>query len=178
VLSAGMLLAQCAIWQGDLELWRRAKVHISEAVAKDDRERDGITLAICAVDSMLYDVKNFPAWFKIGCFELLHRDSLPAAKVYYAKYLYALGYAVAMGLVELAESLLKAKDLPETSSASAVGHIPIALSGGTFINRILYREVTEALKVDGYAVYSNEKVPCGDGGIALGQMYLASFVKD
>jgi ATP/maltotriose-dependent transcriptional regulator MalT len=101
VLSAGMLLAQCAIWQGDLELWRRAKVHISEAVAKDDRERDGITLAICAVDSMLYDVKNFPAWFKIGCFELLHRDSLPAAKVYYAKYLYATAHALASKTLEL-----------------------------------------------------------------------------
>ena len=24
-------------------------------------------------------------------------------------------------------------------------------------------------------VYTNEKVPCGDGGIALGQMYLATF---
>ena len=26
-------------------------------------------------------------------------------------------------------------------------------------------------------VYTNEKVPCGDGGIALGQMYLATFFK-
>jgi len=31
----------------------------------------------------------------MGCFEPLHRDALPAAKVYYAKYLYATGYAVA-----------------------------------------------------------------------------------
>jgi hypothetical protein len=50
---------------------------------------------------MLYDVKDFPDWFKIGCFELLHKDSLPAAKVYYAKYLYALAYGIASKSVAL-----------------------------------------------------------------------------
>ena len=101
VLSGGMLLAQCAIWRGDLHMWRRAKIHISEANAKDDREREIITLALCAVDSMLYHVKEFPEWFKIGCFEMLHRDSLPAAKVYYAKYLYAAAHGIAAKTVEL-----------------------------------------------------------------------------
>lgn len=95
ILSAGMLLAQCAIWRGDLSMWRKAKIHISEANATDDIEREIITLCICAVDSMLYDVKDFPDWFKMGCFELLHSDSLPAAKVYYVKYLYATGHGLA-----------------------------------------------------------------------------------
>lgn len=101
VISGGMLLAQCAVWRGDLQLWRRAKIHISEANAKDDKEREIITLSICVVDSMLYDVKNLPDWFKIGCFELLHRDSLPAAKVYYAKYLYAAAHGIAARTAEL-----------------------------------------------------------------------------
>lgn len=101
VLSGGMLLAQCAIWRGDLHMWRKAKIHIAEASAKDDREREIITLCICAVDSMLYDVKDFPEWFKIGCFEMLHKDSLPAAKVYYAKYLYAAGHGLAAKTIEL-----------------------------------------------------------------------------
>ncbi len=101
VISAGILLAQCAIWRGDLNLWRKAKIHIFEAEAKDDREREIITLSICAVDSMLYDVKNFPDWFKIGCFELLHKDSLPAAKVFYAKYIYATGSGIASQTFEL-----------------------------------------------------------------------------
>ena len=95
VLSAGMLLALCAIWHGDLNMWRKAKMHIAEAPAKTDNDRDLMLFAITAVDSMLYDVSSFPEWFKIGCFEPLHRDSLPAAKVYYAKYLYASGYALA-----------------------------------------------------------------------------------
>jgi len=95
VLSAGMLLALCAIWHGDLSMWSRAKKHIAEAPAQTDQDRDIMLFSITAVDSMLYDVSSFPEWFKIGCFEPLHKDSLPAAKVYYAKYLYAVAYAVA-----------------------------------------------------------------------------------
>lgn len=101
VLSAGMLLALCAIWHGDLAMWRRAKVHIAEAPAKTDNQRDIMLFSIIAVDSMLYDVAGFPEWFKIGCFEPLHKDALPAAKVYYAKYLYAAGYAVATRQLEV-----------------------------------------------------------------------------
>ena len=101
VISAGMLLALCAIWKGDIEMWRKAKVHISEAKAQNDYDREIIELAICAVDSMLYDVENFPDWFKIGCFEPLHKDALPAAKVYYAKFLYAVGHGLASKTVEI-----------------------------------------------------------------------------
>ena len=101
VLSAGMLLALCAIWNGDIEMWRRAKVHIAEAPAETDYDRDAMQLAISAVDIMLYSVENFPEWFKMGCFEPLHKDAMPAAKVYYAKYLYALGYAVATGVIKI-----------------------------------------------------------------------------
>lgn len=95
VISAGMLLALCAIWRGDLNLWRQAKIHIAEAPAKTDADRDIMIFSITAVDSMLYDIASFPEWFKIGRFEVLPRDSMPAAKVFYAKYLYATGYAVA-----------------------------------------------------------------------------------
>lgn len=101
IQSAGMLLAQCAIWKGDINMWRKAKVHIAEAPAKNDYDRDVMQLAISAVDIMVYNVESFPEWFKKGRFEPIHKDAYPAAKVYYAKYLYALGYAVAMGLVKV-----------------------------------------------------------------------------
>ncbi|MBO5305556.1 MAG: hypothetical protein J6B12_02215 [Clostridia bacterium] len=101
VIGAGMLLAMCAVWQGDIEMWRKAKIHISEAPAKSDDDRDAMLLAISAVDIMVYNVESFPEWFKKGRFEPIHKDAYPAAKVYYAKYLYALGYAVAMGLVKV-----------------------------------------------------------------------------
>ncbi|MBO6107835.1 MAG: hypothetical protein J6P16_00335, partial [Eubacterium sp.] len=46
----------------------------------------------------------------------------------------------------------------------------IVLGGGTFVNRILLSRIYTELKKRGYSVYINEKVPCGDGGIALGQL--------
>jgi len=101
MLSAGMLLALCSIWRGDLYMWRKAKMHIAEAPAQNDAQRDIAVFAITAVDSMLYNVNSFPDWFKIGCFEPIPADSLPAAKVFYAKYLYATGYAVATKEVEV-----------------------------------------------------------------------------
>jgi DNA-binding CsgD family transcriptional regulator len=101
VLSAGMLLAMCAIWQGDIVMWRRAKNHIAEAPARNDADLDMMQLAISAVDIMIYNVDSFPEWFKKGNFEPVHKDSYLAASVYYAKYLYALGYSVAMGMVKV-----------------------------------------------------------------------------
>lgn len=101
IMSAGMLLALCAIWRGDLAMWRRAKMHIAEVPVKSDLDRDIVSFSIMAVDSMLYDVAGFPEWFKIGCFEPLHKDSLPAAKVFYSKYLYASAYAIATKQMEV-----------------------------------------------------------------------------
>ncbi|MBE6925214.1 MAG: hypothetical protein E7461_00075 [Ruminococcaceae bacterium] len=116
VLSAGMLLAMCAIWKGDIHMWRRAKIHIAEAPAKNDDDRDTILLAISAVDIMLYNVQSFPKWFQIGCFEPLHKDAYPAAKVYYAKFLYAVAYSVATGVLKLpgAEGLYVMTAVPYT----------------------------------------------------------------
>ncbi len=101
VISAGMLLGLCAIWRGDLNMWRQAKIHIAEAPAKSENDRDIMAFSITAIDSILYDVSSFPEWFKIGRFEPLHKDALPAAKVFYAKYLYAIGYALATRQLEL-----------------------------------------------------------------------------
>lgn len=51
----------------------------------------------------------------------------------------------------------------------------IALSGGVFLNRILTEETIKRLSEKYFKVYMNEKVPVGDGGICLGQAYIASF---
>ena len=117
VLSAGMLLAMCAVWKGDINMWRRAKVHIAEAPAKNEDDRDTMQLAISAVDIMLYHVESFPDWFRIGCFEPLHKDAYPAAKVYYAKYLYAVAYAVATGVMRI----------PGAEGLSVMSLVPYAL---------------------------------------------------
>jgi hydrogenase maturation protein HypF len=51
----------------------------------------------------------------------------------------------------------------------------IVLSGGVFNNRILMENTTSLLENNNFKVYTNEIVPCGDGGIALGQAYISAL---
>ena len=53
----------------------------------------------------------------------------------------------------------------------------IALSGGVFQNTYLLGLCFELLENNDFKVYSNFKVPINDGGISLGQAYLASLKK-
>lgn len=50
----------------------------------------------------------------------------------------------------------------------------VALSGGVFVNVILQERCRELLEQDGFSVYVNEQVPGNDGGICLGQVWLAA----
>jgi len=51
----------------------------------------------------------------------------------------------------------------------------IALSGGVFQNNFLLSRSFDILKNDNFRVYSNFKVPVNDGGISLGQAYIAAL---
>ena len=74
--------------------------------------------------------------------------------------------SIALGFhLALAEGIVKV--------ALAAGITDVALSGGTFLNRILLTTATERLTASGFRVYTNQKVPCGDGGLALGQLFIA-----
>jgi len=50
----------------------------------------------------------------------------------------------------------------------------IALSGGTFQNRIIIERTETKLKENGFEVYTQSSVPSNDGGIALGQLAIAA----
>jgi hydrogenase maturation protein HypF len=52
------------------------------------------------------------------------------------------------------------------------GPLPVVLTGGCFQNDLLARRVVEALA--GESVYLHGNVPPGDGGLALGQAFVAS----
>lgn len=97
ILGGGMLLAQCAIWRGDIKLWNEAKRHIFEAPWKTKEEREIISLSLAIIDSSVYDNKDYPEWFRSGNFEVLPADAHPAAKVFYVKYLYMTAFALASG---------------------------------------------------------------------------------
>ena len=95
ILGGGMLLALCAIWRGDMDLWVEAKRHICSAPCESEVQRDMISLALAIVDSSVYDNKDYPEWFKRGNFEALPPDAHPAAKVFYTKYLYMSAFGIA-----------------------------------------------------------------------------------
>lgn len=95
ILGGGMLLALCAIWRGDATLWNEAKRHICEAPCTGETEREIISLTLAVVDSSVYDNKDFPEWFRSGCFDVLPPDAHPCAKVFYIKYLYMAAFAIA-----------------------------------------------------------------------------------
>src|SRR5215208_5816884 len=53
------------------------------------------------------------------------------------------------------------------------GASAVALSGGTFQNLLLLRQVLELLAGRGFTVYRHRRVPANDGGLSLGQAVLA-----
>ena len=50
----------------------------------------------------------------------------------------------------------------------------VALSGGSFQNRILAEGYVHLLRNEGFHVYLNRLVPPNDGGISLGQAFIAA----
>ena len=68
VIAGGMLLSLCAMWKGDLELFKKAKAHICEAPHRSEMDRSILELSIAAADLSIRDIQGFPDWFKRGCF--------------------------------------------------------------------------------------------------------------
>jgi len=57
----------------------------------------------------------------------------------------------------------------------ATGLDTVALSGGVFQNRLLLKLTTTSLAAAGFEVLTHRRVPCNDGGLALGQAVIANF---
>ena len=66
-------------------------------------------------------------------------------------------------------------------AAAAVGQETglerIVLSGGVFNNDTIFSQITRMLVAKGFKVYTHSIVPCGDGGIALGQVMAAAALQ-
>ncbi len=62
------------------------------------------------------------------------------------------------------------------TSCRTHGVATVALSGGCFVNRLLTQRLMERLEAAGLEVLYNRLVPAGDGGIALGQAWVAAWV--
>ncbi len=73
-------------------------------------------------------------------------------------------YGLAAALAGLASNLLR---------THGTGRI-VALSGGSFQNKVLLEELERRLNADGITVLIHAKVPANDGGLAFGQAVVAS----
>ena len=59
--------------------------------------------------------------------------------------------------------------------ARAAGIEAVALTGGCFQNRTLTIAARARLEAAGFRVYTHSRVPPGDGGLSLGQVWAAGF---
>ena len=74
---------------------------------------------------------------------------------------------------KLAQSQSQSQSQPNAQGADPpLRHV--ALSGGVFQNKLLLERVNEQLCVAGYSVLMHRRVPCNDGGLALGQTAVAA----
>lgn len=95
ILGAGLLLGYCAIWRGDLQLWKQARKHIASVPLKERGDLLVGEMVLAELNSAVFENAAYPRWFEKGIFEELPADSLPAACTFYSKYLYLRAYAVA-----------------------------------------------------------------------------------
>lgn len=56
-----------------------------------------------------------------------------------------------------------------------IHRLPVGFSGGVFQNRELCTKIERLFQNEGLPYYMHEKIPCNDGGIALGQVAFAKF---
>lgn len=101
VNAGGMLLALCAMWKGDVLLWREAKKRICEAPAKSGNDNSIMALSLACINSAIRDLSDYPKWFTIGKFGHLPPDSHPAARIFYIKYLLVFAQDMAKSRMKL-----------------------------------------------------------------------------
>ncbi len=100
-ISAGVALSFCAIWRGDINLWRKARQHIYNAPYNNEEQLQEIRFWIAIVESNIHDSRSYPDWFEKGDFSCLPVDSYPTARVFYAKKLFIDANDLATGKISL-----------------------------------------------------------------------------
>ncbi len=85
------------------------------------------------------------------------------------------GESTACSAARFHETIARALAEMARSAAAARGIGTIVLSGGCFANRLLLERVVALLESAGRRVLCQRRVPSGDGGLALGQAWVAAW---
>jgi DNA-binding CsgD family transcriptional regulator len=96
-IGCGVILGNCAIVEGDIPLWRKAKAEIANAHCHDARDRMAVDFWLAALECELRETDTFPLWFTYGRFDMLPGDSFPAMRYFYLRFLHLRGKEHAMG---------------------------------------------------------------------------------
>jgi len=139
-------ICHCNSYEGECAIKLEQAAHEGKKEAKD------ILQVVCEKEENLWQVDSVR--LLVDLYNLKDKYSKEVLA-------YLFHHALANAIVETANKICDEKGVHQ-----------VALSGGTFINRILLSEVVSGHEASGKKVFINEKVPCGDGGIALGQIYI------
>ncbi len=134
VNASGMLLALAAMWKGDINLYREAKIHVCEAPVKNEDDRSIMALSLACVDSAVRDISSYPEWFKHGKFEHLPPDSHPAARVFYIKYLLVFAQ-------DMAKSQFKLPDVTGLGLMKSIPYIVEPMIAQAMVERTVVPEI-------------------------------------
>lgn len=96
-IGCGVILGNCAIVEGDVFLWNKAKVEIANAHCHDERDRMAVEFWLATLECELRETDTFPLWFTYGQFDMLPGDSFPVLRYFYLRFLHLRGKEHAMG---------------------------------------------------------------------------------
>lgn len=96
-IGCGVILGKCAVVEGNVPWWNRAKEQIATAHCQDERDRMAVEFWLATLECELRETDTFPDWFSYGRFDMLPGDSFPAMRYYYLRFLNLRGKEHAMG---------------------------------------------------------------------------------
>ena len=101
-LGIGGLFCACALWLGDMMLFRDGRQCIADVICKDEQEQRVRDYWIAMAESGLLDDFAFEDWQELMAdFEHLPVDSYPAALFHYAKYIHKTAKNLARGVQQV-----------------------------------------------------------------------------
>ncbi len=122
-IGCALLLSRCAMYLGNLKLWNQARSELLETPCPTDNQTEQLAYYLAALESGLYEIANFPAWFRSGRFDCLSSDAYPLARFYYTKYLYVICHERALGQGAQAMEVLPLVAEPLISEAACHGSL-------------------------------------------------------